>query len=105
MNERFRDRVDFYQDAVLINKGLICVDAGWYKLRVNADSCLRNMALNDFKKMLRVVGRLIEPEAYAYYLHRWLDALDDDSYYIRRAKIYKIIESEMNNLPEDFWYE
>lgn len=66
-----------------------------YQLIVLTDACTY-MAINDFKKMVKVIKTVLDPEDYYLYLSAWEHVIAD-----RRFTIHERCEKEDRSLSKD----
>ena len=106
--------------AVSAEKGYITVCSYSWMLTVNVSSAIAAMGLGDFKKMLRVVRKQLDPDYYYDYLAIWQSEIDkriskytkaiqaaenpyDAARYhrmnVRHIKLLKAVGCEMDKLP------
>ena len=83
------------------DNSLLVVETWRYRLAVDMLATARNMSLSDFKKMLRVVCRMAEPEERYEYLKHWYDFLEPRLDVSPRAKgkLIAAIRKEADKLP------
>lgn len=106
--------------AVSSDNGFITVCSYSWMLTVNVSSAIAVMGVNDFKKMLRVVRKQLDPDYYYDYLGIWHSEIDKriskyskaiqaaespydaERYHRMNARYNKLLEAvkrEMDKLP------
>ena len=79
---------------------LISVKTWRYELRLNMLGTLHNMGIRDFRKMLTVIRKMIDPEDMADFIGVWDEYIQDHYDQIPRADKYlKELERQMEKIP------
>lgn len=90
---------------------LLVIETWRYRLAVDMLATARNMSLSDFRKMLRTVCHMAEPEERYEYLKHWYDFLEPclDISPRAKGKLLAAVRKEADKLPswilEDCDYE
>ena len=93
------------------DNSLLVIETWRYRLAVDMLATARNMSLSDFRKMLRTVCRMADPEERYEYLKHWYDFLEPRVDISPRAKgkLMAAVRKEADKLPswilEDGDYE